>query len=747
MAFKNRKIDSLIFLLLMIIYSISAMCLPLPMQSLSFIPLILVSVFGYISCVLCFCFKEKTRYIYILLAIPYILVFILTRFQSGMNGFIIWLNSILMRYNQVHETGIQLLNTTNNDGLQAFVMLFSIVQIHILYLFINSKNKRLYLSIYIFLWMILLLEINRFNALIFAFVFILLISLLIYEMTPLSRKWISLLGIIIIGISLALTNVNNQSVQSFKENILDTVHDVRYGKSVLPSGNLMQANLLSRGNDARLKVSSTYEKDLYLKAYVGSIYKDNQWISLTDADYGYENSGMFTWLNKHHFDPSKQVSTYYSLGKKKIKNNKISVSVKTASRDYLYSMASLKDVSLKSYQILKDYGLRTKGLFGKNSYSFDELSIDKPYELMTSDAWLSNPTTKRQKEYIQAESVYRQFVYDHYLKIDRDMNTLMKNFFWKDYNPAQEDSIYSSIQQIRKYLETDTTYQVQMDSVQTNDAIRSFLTESKKGNSAFYASTATLALRSHGIPARYVEGYYVSKDAFSHDNSVTLKGVDSHAWTEIYYDGIGWVPVDFTPGFYDEPVVLQKMVDMPNTVHKTAGVHKNKTNKADEMYSKNRQGKNKVKDAIKHIINVLGIMLGILALMLLAITFIFVVFEICRMGMIKKWKHRYQVADSKEKVYILKRFMDLCFKIWGISVYVGWNTRESDTRICRRIPMVSQGDFIRVSSLIEKSVYGDVALQKYELRTIRMFVESLCKSGMNGSIWLKIRIHYMILCV
>lgn len=745
MEYKNKKIDCLIFLLLIAFYSILAMYLSLNTQGLSFLFLFLVSICGYLSCALCFIFEDKTKYIYFLLLVPYVLVFILTQFQYGMNGFLTWINLILFQYNRVHETGIQLLNTANSNGLQTFILFFTLIQIDVLFAFMHMKNKRMYLFLYILIWTVLLLEINRFNALIFSLAFIILMSLLIYEMTPLTRKWISFLGIISIGISFVLTNVNNQNIQSIKENVLDTVYDVRYGKNVLPSGQLMQANLLSRGNDIRLKVSSTYEKDLYLKAYVGSIYRDNQWFSLTDADYGYENSGMFTWLNKHHFNPSRQVSTYYSLGKEKLKKNKVSISVQTASRDYLYSVSSLEDVSLKSYQTIKDYGLRTKGLFGKNSYSFDELSNDKPYELMTSDTWLSNPTTKKQKEYIQAESVYRQFVYDHYLKIDRDMNALMKDSFWKDYNPAQEDSIYASIQQIRKYFETNTTYEAQMDSVQSKDAIRYFLKESKKGNSAFYASVATLALRSHGIPARYVEGYYVSKDAFDKKDFVAIKGTDSHAWTEVYYDGIGWVPVDFTPGFYDEAVVLQKMVDTPNTVHKTAGVHKNKKNKADEMYSKNQQEKNNVKDAIKHVVNVFGILLGVIALLVLILTFVFVGLEIIKGILIHIWINKYKHAAGKEKVIMLSKLIDLLLQILHISVCLSWNTNAADEYISNHVDTIMPGDYMRVSYLIEKSVYGDFELQEFEMRTIKAFVQCLYKASMQGSKQIQMRTRFAII--
>lgn len=43
------------------------------------------------------------------------------------------------------------------------------------------------------------------------------------------------------------------------------------------------------------------------------------------------------------------------------------------------------------------------------------------------------------------------------------------------------------------------------------DPIRYFLTKSRQGNSMLYASAAVESLRVHGIPARYVEGYFVSR--------------------------------------------------------------------------------------------------------------------------------------------------------------------------------------------------------------------------------------------
>ena len=94
--------------------------------------------------------------------------------------------------------------------------------------------------------------------------------------------------------------------------------------------------------------------------------------------------------------------------------------------------------------------------------------------------------------------------------------------------------------------------------------------EQKRGYCAHFATAATLLLRSYGIPARYVEGYVIDQsnisesgriaeyeynDFFSGENpienshviSVEIPDGNAHAWTEVYIENFGWIPVDMTP--------------------------------------------------------------------------------------------------------------------------------------------------------------------------------------------------------
>ncbi len=71
------------------------------------------------------------------------------------------------------------------------------------------------------------------------------------------------------------------------------------------------------------------------------------------------------------------------------------------------------------------------------------------------------------------------------------------------------------------------------------DFVADFLT-SRRGYCTYYASALTVLCRCAGIPARYVTGYGMTRNGnYYHASQAT-----AHAWTELYLQGVGWVPLD-----------------------------------------------------------------------------------------------------------------------------------------------------------------------------------------------------------
>lgn len=78
------------------------------------------------------------------------------------------------------------------------------------------------------------------------------------------------------------------------------------------------------------------------------------------------------------------------------------------------------------------------------------------------------------------------------------------------------------------------------------DFIEYFVTQTHKGYCVHFASATTAFLQAVGVPARYVVGYRVYADAAN--MWTDAKKMDSHAWTEVYVKGIGWLPIESTAG-------------------------------------------------------------------------------------------------------------------------------------------------------------------------------------------------------
>ena len=75
------------------------------------------------------------------------------------------------------------------------------------------------------------------------------------------------------------------------------------------------------------------------------------------------------------------------------------------------------------------------------------------------------------------------------------------------------------------------------------DFVSWFLLESGEGYCSYFASSMAVMCRIAGLPARYVEGYYVQA---APGGETIVTGLNAHAWVEVYLNGLGWIAFDPT---------------------------------------------------------------------------------------------------------------------------------------------------------------------------------------------------------
>lgn len=243
----------------------------------------------------------------------------------------------------------------------------------------------------------------------------------------------------------------------------------------------------------------------------------------------------------------------------------------------------------------------------------------------------------------------------------------LQQLFWQD-DPAADDGIYSAITRVREVLRQTATYTVSpQPAAEDVDPIRDFLTGSRQGNSMLYASAAVQALRSCGIPARYVEGYYLSAAALENSGgkAAALTGQDAHAWAEVYFDGIGWLPVDVTPGYYFDAVTLQQMVALPDTVQKTAALVENGDNSGAPAEGGAASGGAQSTPLVVFK-NTLWVLLGLLVLAVFVLTVLFALAELLRLGAERRAAQAYHRANADQKVRLQYRQLFRLLRLWGV---------------------------------------------------------------------------------
>lgn len=73
-----------------------------------------------------------------------------------------------------------------------------------------------------------------------------------------------------------------------------------------------------------------------------------------------------------------------------------------------------------------------------------------------------------------------------------------------------------------------------------------FLLESQEGYCTHYATAFTLLARAMGYPVRMAQGYYFVRNGA--DNVMVTSSM-AHAWPEVYFENVGWISFEPTPGY------------------------------------------------------------------------------------------------------------------------------------------------------------------------------------------------------
>ncbi len=110
---------------------------------------------------------------------------------------------------------------------------------------------------------------------------------------------------------------------------------------------------------------------------------------------------------------------------------------------------------------------------------------------------------------------------------------------------ANIDSPYEKALAIEKWLAENSTYTLSPGTPPEDADFVDYFLETGEGYCVYYASAMTVLSRCNGLPARYVTGFLLKRNPYLPvgPNYIATYAT-AHAWTEIYFRGIGWISFD-----------------------------------------------------------------------------------------------------------------------------------------------------------------------------------------------------------
>ncbi len=559
--------------------------------------------------------------------------------------------------------------------------------------------------------------------------------------------------LIFIGIGAILFGVTSGyqpaiSIERFKQNVTEEFNRIRYGQDTLPKGELAKASELFDGEEDRLHIGMKNPQELYLKGFVGAQYDGRQWNTLDAEAYQGDYDGMFTWMKKKQFIPVEQYARYDRLTAEgqntKQETENVTVDNQGAYRKYLYVPSSVSDWNASFSKMAKDWQVQSTGILGTSEYQFHMVPNVVTADQIQTAQWLSTASGNREKDYLEAESVYHSFVDQYYTEIDEGLQTKLLNLFFADNKDTIDElELQDVTTRIREVLRTETRYVEQPENVpQGEDFLQWFLEDYKKGNAVSYATAAVMAYRAAGYPARYVEGYHLTAqeaDTLKQNQQVevTLTTKQAHAWVEIYIAGVGWMPEETVPGMYTETytneIVQGKPVYQVNSAQDPEGMETQNTNGTGNGED-NQKNKTKVWD-FTHVFT--GIFIGLYIIFIL-----YCILELqraLRLNAKKRKKNAFRRRIQEYYVEEIARILQLANVKGDFSHPLELGKQITDT-----FTEIELSEYERVVAIIQKARFGGKELERYETHALECFVEILIQNlYQNANIFGKIKLRYV----
>lgn len=531
--------------------------------------------------------------LYGILGITLFFAVIAFRFIGAMKkGFVTIINSFLKEFMTYTGTNLSLLSYTDNEGSSVkfctnlFLILLGVYLIAIVSAFFYRRRRSVVFLAATVPFVVLPLMIGRIgrysNFFTYLIVAITIIGTRHLRTDATDRRMRQKLAIILMLTSLICGGVSYVFMPPQRyENNLDKLTQARnsvialatwngedvmtwlkayFNGDAISYGRIGKKGEITYTGETMLKVSGDINSQygLYLKGFVGDIYENNRWTSKQSddefqEDYKALDDTGITLENWHAQlrneigdKENSGVDNVWQTGVLRIRNiafgygNYVVPCVPAGSYKYRGNGRSVIEEPGIDYAV--EYYLRYSPVLRQDI-------LQNQYRMAKGEFWGENEIERQR---------LKEFAKKHYLQVPDSLKGICTEFdqYLKKEGKSTKSSTSELLVAVKNFITKDTTYSLSPGKTPSDrDTVEYFLKESKLGYCTYYATAAAVLLRHAGVPARYVEGMYISRDKLKNCKSneeIEVQDEDAHAWIEVYDDRYGFVPVEVTPGRGEE---------------------------------------------------------------------------------------------------------------------------------------------------------------------------------------------------
>lgn len=374
------------------------------------------------------------------------------------------------------------------------------------------------------------------------------------------------------------------------------------------------------------------------------------------------------------------------------------------------------------------------------------------------------------------ENNYRDYVYDTYLQLpDNSAMSEVREKYIDDIvmisSSKNTSEKINALTKLRNKIGRETEYTLSPGKTPSNrDFVNYFLLENKKGYCVHYATAGVILARMAGIPARYSTGYLVVPEDFNDENrnadgSYTIEVQDNrgHAWVELYIDGLGWLPYEFTAGYTRNSNLIDDDDNNENTTTDptaTSGQQSSTSNHTEGSSQKTTMTTSESATATSETDNVngtdspYGIGFGsgggkkfpplyIISAVAIPLLIAFAIY-FRRAVILKLRTMRFKNGRSADRISHMFRYSNKLLMLNGIS-----DTNNGYKGLSKAVEQqiggiyFPAGDYDKFMDIVLRNTFSEKSVDREELKFCEGFVNSLAseiykKSGFFRRIWMKL---------